>query len=221
MDRDVFDALSRLDLLLPLAEHQAQLPEVLYRVHRFCLQSLQQRGCMPDTQMLARLLINYGVRRGIHALADLDLLVLDGNGVPVGAYPMTEEETPHRLQLPGTVVYAMCAIDALAVAPMFSQELIIHSCCHETGEAIRIHQRGMHLLSVEPHDEVYTGIRWQDTASCAAHTLCREMVFLRDADSAACWQENLSSESTLLSLSRSIELAAAFFLPLVQERMTQ
>lgn len=146
-----------------------------------------------------------------------DLVVLDAGGEPVGAYPFTLEETPHRLTIRGRDVYAMCAFDALAVSPTFGTEVLIRSRCRVSGESIRLCQSGLNVVQETPLAEVLLGIRWQKPGACAAHSICREMVFLTGRSRARQWQEDEPRVREVFPLAEAIRLAAAFFRPLLQD----
>lgn len=151
-------------------------------------------------------------------LRDNDLIVLDDWGEVVGAYPLTMEKTSHVLKVNGHQVHAMCALDALAVSPMFGLEVIIDSSCEMSSEPIHLRQRGREMLETVPSAELLLGIHWQETTGCAAHSLCREMVFLKNLDAAIDWQKLAPKARELFSLEEAMELAAEFFVPLMQER---
>ncbi len=211
MDRDVYEALTQLDRVLPLAERQSALIPELVVMHRRILWTLAEQGRMPEPAELQPLLTQGDLLSALAMLAHEDLIVLNATGQPTGAYPMTLEPTRHRIQLHGHEIYAMCAIDALAIAPMFDTEVRIDSSCRMTGEAIRIHQRGKVLVSADPGRGIHTGVRWQSPDQCAAHSLCMEMVFLRDARTAADWAAKWEVPVSILNLEQSIEFGTTFF----------
>jgi hypothetical protein len=68
-------------------------------------------------------------------LAREDLVHLDSAGEISVAYPFSGRPTAHRVRfLDGHEAYAMCAIDALGIAPMFSQPIEIASRDPSSGE---------------------------------------------------------------------------------------
>jgi Alkylmercury lyase len=75
------------------------------------------------------------------ALATLsreDLVHRAADGAISVAYPFSGRPTPHRVRFStGHEVDAMCAIDALGVAPMFGQRIEIESCDPVSDEKIR------------------------------------------------------------------------------------
>ncbi|HWP85611.1 MAG TPA: alkylmercury lyase family protein [Terriglobia bacterium] len=234
---DLYGALERLNELLPLKQRQQALPKPYAHVHRLILRSLAERGRPLTTEEIAAVL---GSRASaLHALAVLgsnDLIVLDTKvvkeeagkyprlenpeGKILGAYPMTVEETPHRVRVGGPgghVIHAMCAVDALAISPMFGVETCIDSRCHTTGEPIYICQTGKQILAARPSADLRVGIRWQKFSTSAAHTLCTEMVFLKDGQTAAHWKNTDPKAIELFTLPEAVEYAAAFFLPLLRD----
>lgn len=218
MDREVYDALTRLDLVLPLAERQAALPAELAAAHRLILHGLVEQGRMPGDGELRPVLAGRDPATSLARLAREDLIVVDGGGTPVGAYPVTIRETPHRIHTGDHSLFAMCAIDALSIAPVFGREVRIESVCRHTGTAIRVHQRGRSLLSAMPSEDLWTGVRWQAPQFCAAGSLCLEMVFLRDRETARDWAAQWSEPVSLLTLEQGIEFGTTFFQPLVHGR---
>jgi len=230
----LLEALRHLHSVLPLKRRQESLPPHLRSLHRFILRSLAEQGHPPRRAEIAAMLGSE--RSALNALAVLgtsDLVVLnsrctkdaatkryileDPEGVEiVGAYPMTTAKTPHEVKVFGQSIHAMCALDALAIAPMFCTETWIESRCHETGNPVRIHQNDMKILEARPAG-VYFGIRWQKVEGCAARGLCKEMVFLDDVTTARAWQDTDPEAIEVFSLREALEFGAAFFVPLVEE----
>ena len=82
-------------------------------------------------------------------LAREDLVHRGSDGEIAVAYPFSGRPTAHRVRLPGGhETDAMCAIDALGIAPMFDQPIEIVSCDPLSGGEI--------AAQVEPTGEV----RW-------------------------------------------------------------
>jgi mercuric reductase len=208
MTNPVDGALERLSRRLPLARRQSALPPEFAAAHRAILRSLYETGRIPDPPALpegalARLVAD-----------DLVVVARDGGRV-LGAYPMTTEPTPHRLVLPGRTVQAMCAVDALAVPAMYGGEGEIESRCRVTGQPVRVKMDGERIVSASPAG-VLVGVRW-DEGSCfpAAHSLCVEMVFLRDEAAAREWSGGDVERHTVLSLADGAAFGARFFKALV------
>jgi len=234
---DLYGALQRLNELLPLKKRQQALPVPLAYVHRAILRSLAERGRPLTTNEIAAILgsrasaLNALVVLGSNDLVVLNtavvkdepshrLLLQDPDARILGAYPMTTEQTAHQVRVGGPAghtIYAMCAVDALAISVMFGVETCIDSRCHATGEPIYICQNGRQILQARPSPDIRVGIHWQKFSACAAHTLCTEMAFLKDGATAARWQSKDPEAIELFTLPEAVEYAAAFFLPLLEE----
>lgn len=211
----VDQAVDRLNEQLPLAARQAALPAELRQLHQYVLRSLAQLGVAPGREDLAARLTTQNVDAALARLGHDDLVVLNAGGRAIlGAYPLTTEITRHRLDIGGTYVHAMCALDALAVGPMFNVEVRIDSRCRVTSEAIHIEVARDALRSAEPSTAL-VGVRWQSPSGCAAHSMCTEMVFLRDREIAAQWQGNDEAYASIFELPGALAFGAAFFRPLL------
>jgi mercuric reductase len=194
-------AIDKLTSQLPLLARQQALPPELVAVHQAILRTLAEEGRALTNDEVALLVGADGVAAAIERLGSDDLVVLNPDKTAVvGAYPMTVEETVHHLRVNGRVVNAICALDAVAVGPMYDAEVAIESRCHVSGEPIRVHQKGHRILSVEPSADVRVGIRWQQPGACAAHSMCLEMVFLKDGDTARRWGEEGEGDKTEFTL---------------------
>ncbi|MFU8858698.1 MAG: organomercurial lyase [Deferrisomatales bacterium] len=160
-------ALQRLQEILPLAERRGRLAAPVAAAHREILRTFAERGRLPTAREVA-------AAAGAGALAELarnDLVVLGADGEITGAYPMTTAETPHRVRVNGHALYAMCALDALAVAPMFGAEVETRSACHVTGAPIRVVQRGEAVTAADPPESLHVGVRWGPVGGTAAGSL--------------------------------------------------
>lgn len=207
--------LERLGTQLPLAERQAALPPGYAAIHRAILRSFARAGAPPARAELMEV-AEEDPDVILERLAADDLVVLAG-GTVVGAYPFTLETTPHRLIIDGTVeLNAMCSLDAVAVASVFDCEVEIRSNCAITNASIRIHQRGTSVLAADP-DGLRLGIRWIQPTDCAAHSMCREMVFLADAETAATWRGPDPDAAGIYDLSDGLDFGERFFGPLIRD----
>ncbi len=211
-------AVDRLNSLLPLKARQEQLPPLLKHLHQAILESLIMRGEPLSNTEIAERVGADGVVEALLILGENDLVVLNAEGTAVvGAYPVTVEQTAHKLRVGANTIYAMCALDALSVATLFDTEVSIMSRCHVTAEAVEIHMRGFELADVKPKD-VCVGIRWQMPAGVAAHSMCMEMVFLKDSEIARRWQGSDADSISIFNLHDAIRFGAAFFKPLLPGR---
>jgi len=210
-------AIEKLNSQLPLQARQQALPPALLSVHRAILRTLAEEGRTLTNDELANLVGADGVAAAIERLGGDDLVVLDADKTKVlGAYPMTTEETIHHLKVNGRAVNAICALDAVVVGPMYDAEVAIESRCQVTGEPVRVHQQGDRILSAEPSADVRVGVRWQQPGACAAHSMCLEMVFLKDGDTARRWVEEGEGDKTEFTLDEAVAFGASVFVPLVK-----
>ena len=208
-------ALDKLNSLLPLKTRQSQLEPQLRGLHIAVLRQFATAGRPLSRYEVAQQLGDGDVDEALARLAADDLVVLapDRSQI-VGAYPFTAEEREHKVLVNGQTVHAMCALDALAIAPMFETATRIDSRCHVTDMPVEIHMQGETLLSAKP-GEVHVGIHWQGTSGCAAQTLCMEMVFLADAETAQRWQQQDSDNISIYELPDAVTFAGAYFRPLL------
>ena len=214
---DTQAAVDQLNRQLPLKARQDGLSPLLKALHQSILRGLAKRATAPSSEEMARLLGDAELASALQTLASLDLVVLNADKTAVlGAYPLTVETTPHQISLGDKTLYAMCALDAVSVAPMFATEVTINSRCHVTGETIQIRMRDRDILMAEPAD-VMVGIRWQMPSGSAAHSMCTEMVFLKDLETARQWQGDELESIALFCLSDAIDFGAAFFMPLLED----
>lgn len=213
---DIKSAIDRLNSQLPLKAKQNTLPRSLKTVHQRMLYSLVKQGRPLSHDELAQQLVEDNIEPGLHTLASEDLIVLDKESKqPVGAYPVTVEQTSHKITVNGHNIYAMCALDAVSVAPMFDTEVQIESSCKVTRTPISIRMRGKEILHAQPSAAVTVGIRWQMPTDVAAHSMCMEMVFLKDRHVAESWQGNDSENLSLFTLPEAVEFGSGFFQPLL------
>lgn len=196
----------RLHDQLPLLGRQRQLPTGYAEVHRTILWSFAERGVPPEPASFGG-----GV---LERLAADDLIVTAPSGAILGAYPFTVEDTPHRLVVGGVAVGAMCSLDAVSVAPVFGLEVTPTSTCAATDRPIRIHQRPDGVVSADP-SQVRVGVRWQAPDRCAAHSMCRDMVFLADAHTAHDWASDMDADT--FTLVEAVAFGTSFFAPLLGE----
>ncbi|MDT8388580.1 MAG: organomercurial lyase [Thiogranum sp.] len=212
----VQQALARLNALLPLAQRQASLSPALRALHREILRSFVSQGRPLDYAQMAAL-AGDDLAAALQQLADDDLVVLaPDRRTLTGAYPFTTEPRVHRVTVNGHPLHAMCALDALSVAPMFDLATQVQSCCQVQEKPVDIRMQGSTLITASPgHPQV--GIRWQSTSGCAAQSLCLDMIFLYDAATAASWQAQDCENRDLFALPEAVAFGAAFFRPLLTQ----
>ena len=211
-------ALNRLLSILPLPQRQATLSPELRKLHQAILRSLVERGRPLTRAEMAAAAPRHDPFAAVWTLASLDLIVLCPGGNPVGAYPITTEPTPHEVCVNGNSIWAMCALDAVSVAPMFDAEVAIRSRCPDTSAEIRITMRGSTVLNISPGPDVQVGVWWRDPGAVAARSLCAGIMFLRDRTAAAHWQGGRTGDHDFATVAAAVEIGERFFRPLLAER---
>ena len=215
MNTKVQDAVDRLNKILPLAERQKNLSAELAAVYRLILNSYVELGRTLSRSEIARHVDN--IDEAVNVLRDNDMVVFDKNDEPVGAYPFTMEQREHKVEVDGHTVRSMCALDALAISPMFNIGTHIDSICHVSGDRISIDQLDQTVLNIDENKNVHFGINWNSAANnCCATSLCTEMIFLKDKETAATWLSQDAESREVFTLNEAIEFASLFFKPLVQ-----
>ncbi|MBQ0724826.1 MAG: hypothetical protein KBT50_03375, partial [Cycloclasticus sp.] len=123
----------------------------------------------------------------------------------------------HKVHINGHEVYAMCALDALAISPLFSIRTKINSQCKVTGEPLSIQQLDQRIENTKHCKAIYLGIAWgafSDKHTCA-DSLCTQIVFLKGLDIAQQWLLADAKNNQLFTLKEAIEFASRFFKPLL------
>ncbi|RVH53118.1 bifunctional organomercurial lyase/mercury(II) reductase MerBA [Sinorhizobium meliloti] len=151
-------------------------------------------------------------------LADLrrrDLVVLDDDRI-VGAYPLTDRDTGHRVTLDGCVLNAMCAVDALGIGAMTDRDIAIASACRHCGAPIRIttRERGRALADVAPRAAVlWLSVRYE--GGCAASSLCATTAFFCSDEHLSAWRNGRSADGPgfRLTIAEGLEAGRALFGP--------
>jgi len=211
-------AVERLNKILPLAKRQTELSKELADVHQKILCSYVEQGKTLNRSEIARLVGN--IDESIEILKHNDMVVFDSNNEPIGAYPFTMEQREHEVTVNGNKVHCMCALDALAVSPMFDLETNINSRCHVTTEPISIHQHNREIINAENNRDVFFGISWNSAANnCCATSLCTEMMFLKGKQVAGRWQAKDADNREIFDLHDSVDFAAGFFVPLMSKQV--
>ena len=217
LNMDINAALERLNSLLPLKQRQDLLDPELRNLHRAILEGFCRDGQPLSREQIAAQLGTEAIDSTLQQLAADDLIVLTPEQQLVGAYPFTAEERVHQVLVNGHTVHAMCALDALSVAPMFNTATRVDSRCHVSDAPIEVHMQGRELLSALPADPD-VGIRWQGTSGCAAQSLCMDMLFLRDRETAVAWQQEDIPNMSIFDLPAAVAFGAAFFTPLLRDK---
>ncbi len=217
----VCDALETIFETCNWSERWAGLEIEEDRVRRAILTTYAQLGHAPSTDDLAREtgFAPSQVNRLIAKLSDRDMVVLDHDGGKIiGAYPFVDRKTEHHLQLSGTRLNAMCAIDALGAGAMLGIDAKVKSSCRFCGCKINLEtgEKGSTLANFAPEQiVVWTGIQYAQ--GCAADSLCTTMAFFCSDSHLESWRtkQNVEPKGFRLSLDEGFQLGKAIFMPLL------
>eukprot|EP01043_Picozoa_sp_COSAG02_P051611 COSAG02_NODE_5455_length_4302_cov_4.540328_5_plen_318_part_00 len=225
-------AVTRLHAILPLTKMLVDSGEDGRALHGRLLQRWLKQGAPLSRKALEESEPTAAAR----ALLEKSGLVLFDKATSEvsGAYPLTTEERAHRVVAGKRQLRAMCAIDALAIGPMLGDEPVtVHSRCEVTGDEVKVELRGPALQGESLRSQVQVGVGWnaaKEGVSCAS-SLCTQMVFLRDVETAEQWQSDPAGSlpsptgptavtdpplptREYFSLGDALKLAAQFFRPL-------
>jgi len=214
MSTEINDALIRLNDILPLQAGLKSLSADDASLYCKLLNSYAERGSTLTRDEVAAQVDD--AEQALNNVVASKLIVLDDAGNPSGAYPFTSEEREHKVHINGVTAHCMCALDALAVSPMFDTPTMIDSQCRVTGEGIHIEQNGTTFTAGTL--EAWFGINWgaAKTYTVCAASLCMEMMFLADDKVAHEWLAESPETREIFDLPSAVEFAAAFFVPLAQ-----
>jgi hypothetical protein len=213
MNKKVTAAIQRLNSILPLKENQQALSKPLRELHQAILHSFIEQGRSLNRDEMANFVNN--IDDAIAIFKQYDLLVFDDNNEPIGTYPFTTQPRVYRVSVNGHTVHCMCALDALAVSPMFHLPTQINSRCHVTSRPISIYQNKMEISCDD--QPLFFGINWNaaSTKSCCANSLCTEMIFLAGDEAEVNWLSGDPDQRETFTLQEAVNFAADFFVPLM------
>ena len=216
-EKRVSAAVARLNGILPLKARQEKLSEPLRRLHRDILNAYVEIGRTLSRDEIGGRMEN--AADAIQTLAENDLIVVDSEGELVGAYPFTMEQREHKLKVNGHQVHCMCALDALAVNPMFGAEVEITSRCRVSDQPVRLRQKRYRFHDADDTQDLFFGISWNaaSASSCCANSLCTEMIFLKGDLVAKNWRDQDAENREIFTLDEAILFATDFFLPLLED----
>lgn len=216
INNKIVAAVDHLNRILPLKARQDGLSTRLATLHRDILAAYVKIGRTLNRQEIAQRVDD--VNEAIQILKQSDLVLFNDDGEPIGAYPFTMEPREYQLTVNGHQVHCMCALDALAVSPMFDVALEIKSTCRVSGEAITLKQKRFDILNASEVQDLFFGINWNaaSSSSCCADTLCTEMIFLKGYGIAQTWRDEDPENKQIFALDEAIDFAARFFMPLVK-----
>lgn len=187
------------------------------RVRIALLQMYAEQGRAPAiVDLAARVgLSGSQLQAVVTSLEARDVIVRDKDtGRIIGAYPFTEAESEHRVDLGAQTLHAMCAIDALGVGAMYDRDIRIRSSCRMCGTAIEVAtlNRGRELAYWTPEAAiVWFGIRYEH--GCAANSLCKVLAFFCSDEHLEGWRQRQGegSRGFRLSMEEGLETGRAIF----------
>lgn len=208
-------AMKKLNDVLPLKERQNNCDIKVRVLHQKILHSFITTG-----RILSKIEMSKYVDDFEKAFDELDmneLVIFSDSGEPIGAYPFTMENRENKVSANGFKINAMCALDALAISPMFELDVKINSCCRITNDPIYILQSGMSILNVDEVGNVCLCIDWKAVKSDVkcANSLCSEMFFIKSRELANTWSKIDGKNREVFSLREATEFARQYFIPLV------
>jgi len=135
------------------------------------------------------------------------------DGALTAAYPLSRVPTRHRIRRDGMIIYANCAIDALAVPFMVDEIVSIESDCAHCGETMTMQLNGDRVLAALPVSLVVFHVaRDCCEAGPAILTRCPYINFFCGTDHADRWRvDNLGWWGDVLSLPQAIARARERF----------
>jgi alkylmercury lyase-like protein len=135
------------------------------------------------------------------------------DGVLTAAYPLSGVPTRHRIRRDGAIIYANCAVDALAVPFMVDEIVRIESDCAHCGEAIMMQMSDERIQVAHPGSLVVFHVaRECCEAGPAILTRCPHINFFCGTDHADRWRaDNPGRLGDVLSLPQAIARACERF----------
>lgn len=149
-----------------------------------------------------------------------DLIGLEpGTGVIRYAYPFTQAETGHCIEVGGRTLRALCAIDALGAGAMSRTDVSVESSCRLCGERVHVTTagEGSVVRSATPDSVVV----WYDFAydGSAADSCCPTIAFFCSNEHLRRWLDDKMQhhKGIILTVNEALEVGRAVFSPVLLE----
>lgn len=170
------------------------------------------RPSSTETREAARRL-GLNSERALETLGQEDLVHLDPAGEIAVAYPFSGRPTAHRVRFQdGHEVSAMCAIDALGIAPMFEQPIEIASRDPLTDEAIQVELAADGTGSWQPSEAVVVCGASGSGNSETRSSCCPVLNFFASRENGERWLEaRPDARGQAISLPEAIAAGRAVF----------
>jgi hypothetical protein len=185
----------------------------LRAVHQAVLRSFAQTGGPPETSLLEDAAAPFDAAQALAELAQGDFLCLDDAGRITVAYPFSALPTAHRVQIAGGAsAYAICAIDALGIAPMVDSKAVIQSADPSTGRPITVTVDGSNSEWHPRTAVVFDGRTGSEHPGPSAEICCGYMNFFATRAAAAAWAHaHPAITGGILSQDRAIQVGKQIF----------
>lgn len=188
-------------------------------VQQAVLLAFATHGRPPTDAELAEAAAPFG-RPPAEVLAELsaaDYLQLGADGRIRAAYPFSPVPTAHRVRIAGgPQVWAMCAVDALGIAPMLGRDVEIRSADPRSGRAITVAFRDG-TAAWEPASAVVL-VSTRACSGPAVDACCSSLNFFTDSSSALRWAaDHPEVRGQILAPQQAQALGRETFGPLLDE----
>ncbi|MGC4940014.1 alkylmercury lyase family protein [Kribbella sp. DT2] len=190
-------------------------------VHQAILRAFVAAGVAPSGPDLDEVVAGSGriTADVLSALHDADAIRLNADGQVAVAYPFSADPTRHRVHIAdpdggGVDVYAMCAIDALGIAPMLGRDTRIESVDVTTGQPITVTTRNGRTTWRPEQAVVFIGA--DAGGGPSADCCCDYLNLFPDYAAAKAWTANHPSVAgQILNQADAEDLATRLFQPLL------
>jgi hypothetical protein len=142
-------------------------------------------------------------------LAAEDLVHFDADGSVAVAYPFSGRPTSHRVLIDGRSVHAMCAIDALGIAPMFDRTIEVTSRDPITEAEIRVWLDPDGTGTWQPNEAVVVAGRCCEGA--AFEGCCQALNFFASSENAERYLRERTVDGFPITIPQAIEVGRAMF----------
>lgn len=193
---------------------RAPVERGLRAVQQALLGAIARWGCPPGAAELDRVAGRFG-RTGVDVLTELaaeDYVQVDADGKLRAAYPFSIGPSRHRLHMPGgRDAWAVDAVDALGVAPMTGESVLIESADALTGHPIVVHASVDTTARAEPAGTViHLGGRRDDQPSAVLDW--DAMHFFASPHSALRWgAQHSAAQGQIIDLTTGSAIGRAFY----------
>ncbi|MGQ0843412.1 MAG: alkylmercury lyase family protein [Sporichthyaceae bacterium] len=157
-------------------------------VQRALLEGMAASGSPPTAALLDRIADPFG-RPAVEVLRDLaaqDFVTLDHTGSLQAIYPFSTRPTRHRVLIEnGPQVWAMCAVDALGIAPMLRRAVTVDTTDEITEDPISVQVASTGAVQSPAGSAVFLGRR--TLVGPAEQVCCDAINMFASAHSATRW----------------------------------